>query len=388
MIDISGIDCIIVGAGFCGSVIARKLAENDKKVLLLERRNHIAGNMYDEIDSNGILVQRYGPHIFHTNNKEVFDFIKKYGTWIDYHHKPVVELDGKITPAPSNFLTIDLLYDKEEAETLKKCLRFCYDEQKTVAILDLLACKDEIIKKYAEKLYELNYLPYTVKQWGISPNEVDPSVLKRVPVRLDYTEGYFDDKFQCMPGESYTKFFRSLLDHKNIKIMLKTDALKTLNIDTEKKQISFESKPISIPVVYTGAIDELLEYRYGHLPYRSLRFDYQTKNTDSFQEASVVAHPYAEGYTRITEYKKLPPQNISDITTIVYEYPLSADKTKGLEPYYPILTDDNISLYNKYKSDLKEISNIYLCGRLAEYKYYDMDVAILRAFEVFENLNN
>jgi UDP-galactopyranose mutase len=386
MTDISGIDCIIVGTGFCGSVIARKLAENDKKVLLLERRNHIAGNMYDEIDSNGILVQRYGPHIFHTNNKEVFDFIKKYGTWIDYHHKPAVELNGIITPVPSNFLTIDLLYNKEEAETLKKRLRSCYDGQKTVTILELLACKDEIIKKYAEKLYELNYLPYTVKQWGISPNEIDPSVLKRVPVRLDYTEGYFDDEFQCMPGESYTKFFGSLLDHKNVKVMLNTDALKTLTIDTKKKKIYFGSKPISIPVVYTGAIDELLEYSYGQLPYRSLRFDYQTRNVDSFQEASVVVYPRAEGYTRITEYKKLPPQDIPEITTVAYEYPLPTDKTNCSEPYYPILTDDNISLYNKYKSDIDRVPNIYLCGRLADYKYYNMDVVILRAFDVFRKI--
>jgi UDP-galactopyranose mutase len=386
MIDISKFDCIVVGAGFCGSVIARKLAENNKKVLILERRNHIAGNMYDEIDSNGILVQRYGPHIFHTNSKDVFDFIKKYDAWIDYHHKPAVELNGIVTPAPSNFLTIDLLYDKEDAKILKERLLTLYNGQKTVTILELLDCKDEIIKKYAEKLYELNYLPYTAKQWGISPGEVDPSVLKRVPVRLNYIEGYFDDEFQCMPQKSYTQFFNKLLEHENINVMVNTDALKLLKIDTEKKQILFDGNPISIPVVYTGAIDELLEYRYDQLPYRSLRFDFQTKNTDSFQDASVIAYPLAEGYTRITEFKKLPPQNIQGVTTVVYEYPLSFNKTENNDPCYPILNENSKKLYNKYCNDLQCIDNIFLCGRLADYKYYNMDAVILRAFEVFEDL--
>ena len=384
MTDIGKIDCIIIGAGFCGSVIARKLAEQNKKTLVIERRNHTAGNMYDETDSSGILVQRYGPHIFHTKSKEVYEFITKYDTWIDYHHQPAVEMDGIITPSPANFKTIDLLYNKEEAATLKLQLEKRYNGQKTVSILELLDCENPLIKQYAERLYDLNYRPYTAKQWGISPEEVDPGVLKRVPIRLDYTNGYFDDEFQCMPEKGYTHFFKNLLAHENIQVRLNTNALDTIKVDTEKRLIFFESQPLSIPVVYTGAIDELLACRHGQLPYRSLRFDYQTKNVNSFQEASVLAYPKAEGYTRITEFKKLPPQNIPGVTTVAYEYPLDADVDN--EPYYPVLNDNSAALYDRYLRDVQGIANLFLCGRLADYRYYNMDMAILRAFDVFEAL--
>jgi UDP-galactopyranose mutase len=340
--------------------------------------------MYDEVDANGILVQRYGPHIFHTNNKEAFEFITKHDTWFDYLHQPAVEMNGIISPSPANFTTIDLFYDLEEAERLKTCLEKRYSSKKTVTILELLNCDDTLIKQYAEKLYELNYQPYTAKQWGIPLEEIDPSILKRVPVRLDYTNGYFENEFQCMPKNGYTHFFKNLLAHTHIEVLLNTDALDMLSVDVEKKQLLLEGTPTSIPVFYTGALDEMLDYRYGQLPYRSLRFDYQTKNVDSFQEASVVAHPSAEGYTRITEYKKLPPQNIPGVTTIAYEYPLPADKTGINEPYYPVLTDNNVALYNKYLDDLQGIPNLFLCGRLADYKYYNMDTAILRAFEIVD----
>jgi UDP-galactopyranose mutase len=386
MINISEIDCIVIGAGLCGSVIARKFAEYNKKVLLLERRNHIAGIMYDEIDANGILVQRYGPHAFHTNEKEVFDFITSYDDWIDYKLKPAVVIGATVTPSPANFKTIDLLYNISEAETLKSRLKTIYAGQKTATITELLKCENTTIKQFAEKLFELNYRPYTVKQWGIPPEEIDSSVLKRVPVRLDYTDGYFDDTYQRLPKNGYTNFFKNLLNHENIKLLLNTDALDMLKVNSKNKSLSFKNKPVLIPVVYTGAIDELLEYRYGTLPYRSLRFDYKTINTDSFQDAPIVAYPLAEGYTRITEYKKLPIQNISGLTTVAYEYPLPVNKAEGNEPYYPVLTDDNVLLYNKYLSDLNEIPNLFLCGRLADYKYYNMDSVIMRAFDVFESL--
>jgi len=386
MINIDGIDCIIVGTGFCGSAIARKMAEENKKVLILERRNHIAGNMYDEVDTNGILVQRYGPHIFHTDSKDVFEFITRYGDWIDYRHRCAVDMGGIVTPSPANFKTIDLFYGSHEAETLKTRLKVRYGGKKAVTIPELLDSDDLIVKKYAEKLFELNYRPYTVKQWGLSPEEIDISIIKRVPVRLDYTDAYFDDTYQLLPKNGYTNFFRNLLDHENIEIMLNTDALDVLKVDVENKQISFEGEPIPVPVVYSGAIDELLEYRYGQLPYRSLRFDYQTKHVDSFQDASVVAYPEAEGYTRITEYKKMPVQNVPGVTTVVYEYPLPANKDNNNEPYYPVLNDNNVSLYNKYRSDLDGISGLFLCGRLADYKYYNMDVAVLRAFDVLEEM--
>ena len=388
MVDLSGIDCVVIGAGFCGSVVARKLAEAGKKVLILERRNHIAGNMYDEIDSNGILVHRYGPHIFHTNEKQIFEFINKYGEWVDYRHRCAVEIEGVITPSPANFKTIDLLYDKSEAEALKTALVKCYEGRKSVTILELLECEEITIRKYAEKLFECNYRPYTVKQWDIPPEKIDPSILKRVPVRLDYTDAYFDDAYQVLPAKGYTSFFSNLLDHGNIKTILNTDALGMLKIDTANKTIVWEGRALSIPVVYTGSIDELLDNRFGPLPYRSLAFDFHTKSVDSFQEAPVVVHPEAKGYTRITEYKKMPPQAVHGITTVVYEYPLPAEKANKKEQYYPILTGDNTLLYNKYSSELKGIPNFFIAGRLADYKYYNMDGTILRGFEVFEEIIN
>jgi UDP-galactopyranose mutase len=341
--------------------------------------------MYDEIDACGILVQRHGPHIFHTNSKEVFGFIKKYGGWINYRHQCAVEMDGIISPSPANYKTIDLFYNNEEAAALKTRLETRYNGQKSVPILELLDCDDTVIKHYAEKLYEMNYRPYTAKQWGVSPEEIDQSVLKRVPVRLDYTDAYFDDEFQCMPEYGYTHFFKALLAHENIEVQLNVDALDLLKVNKEKKQLLFDDRPTGVPLVYTGPIDEILNHCYGRLSYRSLRFDYQTENLDSFQDAPVVAYPKAEGYTRVTEYKKLPPQNIPGLTTLAYEYPLPADKASD-ELYYPVLTDSNAALYNKYLCDLQAIPNLFLCGRLADYKYYNMDNAILRAFEVFEAL--
>ena len=386
MIDIEKTDCIIIGAGFSGSVAARILAEAGRRVLVLERRNHIAGNMYDEIDANGILVQKYGPHIFHTNSKDAYDFITKYGKWIEYHHRCAVEIDEVVTPSPANFKTIDLLYDKHEADALKTNLKNQYNDIKSITILELLKCEDITIRNYAKKLYESNYRPYTIKQWGLTPEDMDPSIVERVPVRLDYTDGYFDDKYQVLPEKGYTHFFKNLLNHKNIRILLNTNGHFKFKIDVRNKSVLYENEPVKIPFIYTGSVDELLDIRYGSLPYRSLVFDYHTKSVDSFQDAAVVVYPEAKGYTRITEYKKLPPQSVPDVTTIVYDFPVPADKTNKKEQYYPILTNDNALLYNKYHADLSGIDNLYLCGRLADYKYYNMDAAILRAFEITAKL--
>ena len=386
MRDFNKFDCVIVGAGISGSVMARKFAEDNKKVLIIERRTHIGGNLYDEIDENRILVQKYGPHIFHTSVKEAYDFITKYYKWNDYHHQPAVEMDGIISQAPPDYTTIDLFFSKEEADKLKEHLENNFKGKETATILELINCDDPLVKQYGQKLYEANYKPYTAKQWGIPPEEIDPGIFKRVPIRLNYKKGYFNDSYVCMPEKSFTHFFEKLLNHENIELQLNTDANKLLRVDINYMKITHEGKPVNVPIVYTGAIDELLEYRYGELPYRSLRFEYKTEKTESFQEASVVAYPKAAGYTRITEYKKLPPQNVPGITTIIYEYPLQACKAENLEPYYPIINDNNTDSYKKYLAHLEGINNLYLCGRLADYKYYDIDNAILRAFEVYNNI--
>ncbi|MDR0643881.1 MAG: UDP-galactopyranose mutase [Treponema sp.] len=375
-------DILVIGCGFCGSVIARRQAEKGKKTLVLERRSHIAGNMFDEYDGNGILVHRYGPHTFHSDNDEVYAFITQYDEWDDYVLKCASDLDGVLSPSPFNFETIDLLYEKTDSVALKRRLRARYSGRETVTIVELLECEDCLIKEYAERLFESDYRPYTAKQWGVEPEDISPEVLKRVPVRLSYTNAYFDNNYQCMPKYGYTRFFENLLNHKNIRVELNTDALDFLQADIGTGKLSFDGERVDIPVIYTGALDELLEYRYGRLPYRSLRFEYQTKNVDSFQDAAVTAYPKAKGYTRIAEYKKLPPQNAAGVTTVVYEYPLMSNGEAGDEPYYPILTEENVSVYKKYQRDAERIPNLFVCGRLADYKYYNMDAAVERAFEV------
>lgn len=378
-------DVVVVGSGFCGAIISRQIAkELNKKVLLVERRNHIAGNMFDYKDEAGILLQKYGPHIFHTNKKDVYEYLTDIWDFEKYHLKCRVVMDGISTPSPFNFQTIDDFYEKNEATELKKRLSSYYSGMKKVTIVEMLKSEDHVIREYAEMLFEKDYKLYTSKQWGISPDEIDISVLSRVPVILSYEDGYFDDLFQVMPKGGFTSLFDRILDEENIDIMLETDAMDFLELDKTNSQIYFKGCKKSVPVIYTGEIDRLFNYEYGELPYRSLRFEYKTYDIDSFQDAAVTAYPQAEDYTRITEFKKLPHQNVAGKTTVAYEYPLKYKKNAKLEPYYPILTEDNTLLYNKYYELATKFDNLFLCGRLADYKYYNMDDAISRALSVYE----
>ncbi|WMJ89802.1 UDP-galactopyranose mutase [Anaerocolumna sp. MB42-C2] len=380
-------DAIVVGCGFSGAVIARHLAaEKNLKVLVLDKRNHIAGNMYDKVDENGIIVQQYGPHIFHTNNERVYKYIKKFGTWENFNLECMVFMNGKYTPSPFNFQTIDDYYEKDKAELLKERIRHNYYGLDKTTIVEMLTCQDEVIRDYANFLFDNDYSLYTAKQWGISPSEIDISVLKRVPVLFSYKTGYFDDTYQCMPVGGFTKIFEDILNHSNIEIMLNTNVKNYLEIDIENGQIKKNGKVINIPVIFTGALDELLNYKFGLLPYRSLKFEYKTEDTKSFQNAPVVAYPQAEGFTRITEYNKLPKQD-SNKSTIAFEYPLQYDSGGTSEPYYPIISEDNLNKYNDYKNELNKIDNVFVCGRLADYKYYNMDQVINRALDICEDLD-
>jgi UDP-galactopyranose mutase len=384
-------DCIIVGAGFCGSVIARRLAEEDnKKVLVIERRNHIAGNAYDEVNEYEILVQKYGPHIFHTNNEEVYQFITRFGVWEDYKLNCEVFMDGIYTPSPFNFKTIDQFYTTADADILKEQLRKEYPDRDKATIVEMLESNNLIVKEYAEMLFQKDYSLYTAKQWGIAPSEIDISVLKRVPVRFDYEDMYFDDKYECLPKKGYSNFFVELLNHENITVQTGRDALENIKIDEESQSIIIDSKESKIPVVFTGPVDELLSYKYGKLPYRSLNFEYKTIEADSYQNAPVVAYPQVPDYTRITEYTKLPYQNAHGTTTIAVEYPLQykSDSDIYIEPYYPIINQSNLTIYNEYITHIVNIKNLFLCGRLADYKYYNMDNAIERAFVVYNAVAN
>jgi UDP-galactopyranose mutase len=380
-------DCIVVGCGFVGSVAARYLAEKNLKVLVLERRNHIAGNMYDYKRDNGILVHKYGPHTFHTNKRKLYDYVCKFGNWFNFKLECMVNIDGIFTPSPFNFQTIDDFFEPDRAEQLKKSIMLEFKDTTEMPITNLLTSENALIREFANFLFEKDYKLYTAKQWGIPPEEIDISVLKRVPVRFSYETGYFNDKYQIMPEHGYTHFFSNMLDHPNISLELNTDARKYLRVDADSMEVLFNNTPVKMPIIYTGAIDELLDNKFGALPYRSLRFELKDIQADSYQNVPIVAYPQAEGFTRITEYKKLPVQNVRRCTTIAVEYPIQHEPGCGTEQYYPIPTERNIERYEKYRSTLADIKNIFLCGRLAEYKYYNMDQVLERALDLCDVLN-
>ena len=377
-------DCLVAGCGLCGSVIARELAEHRKRVEIWEYRDHIGGNMYDYIDEHGFLVQKYGPHTFHTTKKALYEYICRFEQWEDYHLTCGAVWDGKYTPTPFNFTTIDTFYPPEEAERLKEKLRKAFAGRETATVVEVLEHLDPDIRGYAEYLFEKDYGPYTSKQWGVSPEEIDASVLLRVPLRFSYGEGYFEDAYQVMPRHSYTAFFENMLDHPNISVKLRIDALEHLEV--RDNRLYLDGKPAEHPVVYTGALDELFGCVYGRLPYRSLRFEWKHTNEDSIQEAPVVAYPQEKGYTRITEYKKLPVQDKPGSSYAV-EYPLPYQEGERMEPYYPVLTKESQEQYAQYAAMAQRVPNLICCGRLADFKYYNMDQALERALSTYNFIN-
>ncbi len=376
-------DCLVIGCGLSGAVIARRLAEQGKQVVIWERRNHIGGNMYDYVDQHGFLVQKYGPHTFHTKQKHLFDYMCQYESWEDYKLTCGAVWDKTYTPTPFNFTTIDTFYPKDQAALLKEKLTVAFSGRNTATVVEVLEHPDPDIRGYAEYLFQNDYAPYTAKQWGVSPNEIDPSVLKRVPLRFSYDVGYFDDDYQVMPTHSFTHFFENLLNHPNIQVELGVEALEHLR--TSGNQILVDGEVADYPVVYTGALDELFDCRFGRLPYRSLRFEWKYQDIDSLQDAPVVAYPQEAGFTRITEYKKLPVQNKPG-TSYAVEYPLPYQEGQDQEPYYPVLTEESQLQYAKYQELANQIPNLIYCGRLADFKYYNMDQALERSLSVCSDL--
>lgn len=383
MIDLSKCDALVIGCGLTGGVIARHLAENGKKVTILERRSHIGGNMYDYTDEHDILVQKYGPHTFHTKKKELYDYMLKFEEWEDYKLTCGAFIDGKCTPTPFNFQTIDDYYSPEKAAELKEHIKAAFPDRETATVIEVMEHPDPIVSGYAKFLFEKDYSLYTAKQWGVSPSEIDPSVLKRVPLRFSYNVGYFDDAYQVMPKNSFTKFFENLLNHEGITVRLGENALDHIEIKNDALLIDGEN--LDIPVIYSGALDELFGCIYGKLPYRSLRFEWKYEDKDSVQDMPVVAYPQAEGFTRITEYKKIPVQNKKGSSYAV-EYSLPYKGEAEVEPYYPVLTEDSQKQYEQYKALADRVPNLICCGRLGDFKYYNMDQALERALEITKSL--
>lgn len=382
-------DVVVAGCGFCGTVIARELAEKyDKKVLILEKRDHIAGNMYDEYDENGVLIQKYGPHTFVTDKEWVLDYVKQYASWHEYLVTAEAEIDGRLVSMPFGFRSIEQLYSPDEAKKLIAKLQTAFHGEERVPVFALIEHEDEDIRNFGKLLFEKDYIPYTSKQWGIPPEEIDKSVLARVKIALSYDTRYMQQKYQYMPDDSFAAVFQNMLDHPNIVVQLNADAIGKIRFEDSTGKVYLDDSNKAVPFIFTGPIDELFSLRYGHLPYRSLDIVFQTKDTDVYQKTAFIATPQADGYNRVTEYKHLTGQNVAGKTTLSFEYPLPYNPTSvnANIPYYPVINDGNVEAYQRYRELADQYQNLYVCGRLGDYKYYNMDAAIERALEVYRQI--
>lgn len=379
-------DCIIIGSGIAGAAAARVLAEEQgKKVLVLEKKNHIGGNCYDGKDEYGILVHWYGPHIFHTGNEEVYEWLSRFTEWYAFGHEVVARVGDKLLPVPFNLNTLKMVYGEEKAAVLEKKLVDTFGFGARVPILKLREQQDQELRAIADFVYENVFLRYTMKQWGQTPEEIDPAVTGRVPVVISYDNRYFGDKYQGMPLHGFTPMFEKILDHPNIEVRTGTDAKDALDISEEEGKVRLNGQEFIGTVIYTGPVDELFDCRFGRLPYRTLRFDFEHYDRPDYQGHSVVNYTVSEDYTRITEFKYLTGQK-ADSTTIVKEYPFAYTGAEGEIPYYAIMNEENNALYQRYAELAAKLPDFHLLGRLAEYKYYNIDAMAARAIALARSL--
>jgi UDP-galactopyranose mutase len=360
-------DYLIVGAGFAGAVLAERLAKiAGKKVLLVDKRSHVGGNTFDYYNKEGLLIHKYGPHIFHTNSREVYDYLGNFTTWRPYEHRVLASVDGMLVPLPINLNTINSLYGLSLNSSEVENFLLSRAEKKD----QILTSEDVVVNKVGRELYEKFFKGYTKKQWDLDPSELDASVTARIPTRNNRDNRYFTDTYQGMPLHGYSRLFERMLDHPNIKIMLNVDYKEIEDVIPYKNMI------------YTGPIDYYFDYCYGRLPYRSIDFVFETHETEKFQPTGTINFPNEHPYTRVTEFKYLTGQQHPK-TTIVYEYP----KADG-DPYYPVPRPENADLYKKYQLLTKEINNVYFTGRLATYKYYNMDQVVAQSLTLFKRIQS
>ena len=378
-------DCLVIGAGLAGSVAARELAERGgKRVLVLERRNHVGGNAYDCFDEAGVLIHQYGPHIFHTNSTRVFDYLSRFTRWRPYEHQVVANLpdgDGRLEyPVPFNLVSLRAAFPPEKARALAEKLVSAYGMEKKVTILELRQNPDPELSALADYVYGHVFVRYTMKQWGQTPEEIDPNTTARVPVFLSRDDRYFQDEYQGMPLKGYAPLFEAMLDHSNITVRLGEDAIPRLGLDGDV--LTVDGVPFQGPVVYTGAADELFGRRFGPLPYRTLDFRFETLDQTWSQSRGTVNYTVDQPYTRITEFKHMTGQELEGRTTIVKEFSRAYTGAPEETPYYAIINGENNALYARYRALAERFPNLHLLGRLAEYKYYNMDAIVARALEL------
>ena len=376
-------DSVIIGAGVAGCVAARDLAESGRKVLVLEQRDHIGGNCYDEKDEHGILIHKYGPHIFHTKEQKAYDYLSRFTDWYEFGHEVVANVHGKLIPVPFNLNTLHMVYEQEKADALEKKLIDAFGLESRVPILKLREHEDPEIREIADYVYENIFLHYTMKQWGQTPEQIDPAVTGRVPVLISHDNRYFQEPWQGMPLHGYTLMFEKMLDHENITVEIGVDARSRVTFS--EGSVSLDGQAFTGDVIYTGPLDELFDCRFGRLPYRSLRFDFEYYDKPDYQGHSVVNYTVSEDFTRITEFKYLTGQQ-AEGTTIVKEYPFAYTGAAGEIPYYSIANEANQKLYEQYRGLVEHIPNVWLLGRLAEYKYYNIDAMVLKALELTDKI--
>ena len=376
-------DSVIIGAGVAGCVAARDLAESGRKVLVLEQRDHIGGNCYDEKDEHGILIHKYGPHIFHTKEQKAYDYLSRFTDWYAFGHEVVANVHGELIPVPFNLNTLHMVYEQEKADALEKKLIDAFGLESRVPILKLREHEDPEIREIADYVYENIFLHYTMKQWGQTPEQIDPAVTGRVPVLISHDNRYFQEPWQGMPLHGYTLMFEKMLDHENITVEIGVDARSRVTFS--EGSVSLDGQAFTGDVIYTGPLDELFDCRFGRLPYRSLRFDFEYYDKPDYQGHSVVNYTVSEDFTRITEFKYLTGQQ-AEGTTIVKEYPFAYTGAAGEIPYYSIANEANQKLYEQYRGLVEHIPNVWLLGRLAEYKYYNIDAMVLKALELTDKI--
>lgn len=358
-------DYLIVGAGFAGSVLAERLAtQDDARVLVVDKRPHIAGNAFDHYDDAGILVHRYGPHIFHCNSEDIFDYLSKFTDWRPYQHRVLASVDGQLVPIPINLDTVNRLYGLNlTSAEMPEWLASVTEQRERIE-----TSEDAVVTKVGRDLYQKFFRGYTRKQWGLDPSELDAQVTARIPTRTNRDDRYFTDTYQAMPLHGYTRMFERMLDHPNISVMLNTDYRDIKDVIPYRE------------MVYSGPIDAFFDYRYGALPYRSLEFRFETHDTDQYQSVGTVNYPNDYAYTRITEFKHLTGQQHKQ-TTIVFEFP----KAEG-DPYYPVPRPANQEQYQLYAAMAEQHDDVHFVGRLATYRYYNMDQVVAQALALYKKL--